>query len=225
MNHGVFIAGTDTDVGKTYCANALVRGLVARSLRVAALKPVAAGCRATPDGLRNDDAQLLMSAANVKLPYDLVNPCAYRPPIAPHIAAELDARPIDLPACRQAYHAAQRQADFVVIESAGGWLVPLNDAQTTEDLALAYGLPVVLVVGIRLGCISHALLSARAIAACGLRLAGWIANRVQADSAYPDQNIAALTQRIAAPRLGVVGFGMPPDNAARALDLDVLLTS
>ena len=224
-HHGIFVAGTDTDVGKTVCAQALVRALVAHGLRVAALKPVSAGCRPTPDGLRNDDARILMTAANVKLPYDLVNPCAYRLPIAPHIAAQLDARPIDVDACRQAYAAAQRQADFVVVESAGGWLVPLDDARTTEDLALAYGLPVVLVVGIRLGCISHALLSARAIAASGLRLAGWIANRVQADSAYPEQNIAALTQRIAAPRLGTLAFGVDPDAAAKALNLDPLLVS
>lgn len=224
-HHGIFVAGTDTDVGKTVCAHALVQGLVARGLRVAALKPVSAGCRSTPDGLRNDDAHILMTAANVKLPYDLVNPCAYRLPIAPHIAAELDARPIDLDVCRQAYATARRRADFVVVESAGGWLVPLDDARTTEDLALAYGLPVVLVVGIRLGCISHALLSVRAIAASGLRLAGWIANRVQPDSAYPERNIAALAQRIAAPRLGTVAFGMAPDAAAGALNLDPLLVS
>ncbi|MGB0712563.1 MAG: dethiobiotin synthase [Gammaproteobacteria bacterium] len=210
---GFFITGTDTDVGKTVVSRALVARLVDHGLRVAALKPISAGCERTPEGLRNDDALQLMAAANVSLPYDTVNPFAYEPPIAPHIAAQRADRPMDIARCVGTLNEARSQADLCIVEGAGGWLVPINAQDTLEDLALALGLPVVLVVGIRLGCLNHAQLSARVIEASGLPLVGWIANHLSAETAEAEANVQALVDRIDAPLLETVPFEPDPGHA------------
>ena len=209
IDHSVFVAGTDTGVGKTHVAVALVRQLAAAGRRVAAMKPVAAGALETSHGLRNDDALDLAAAASVRLPYDLVNPCCLPRASSPHLAAREAGQSIDIPALVATYRRIAASADVVVVEGAGGWYVPLGEptapgqvGPTMADLAVAVGLPVLLVVGVRLGCLNHALLTAEAIRASGLRFAGWVANRI--DPAFPefDDYVESLTARLPAPCLG-----------------------
>lgn len=211
MTRGIFITGTDTDIGKTWVAEGLLNALAAAGIRVAAMKPVACGATETPDGLRNTDALLLQRAASVTLPYATVNPCLYAAPIAPHIAAQRAGRRIEISALKTVFGAIAAQADYVVVEGVGGWCVPLNERETSADLALALGLPVLLVVGMRLGCLNHALLTCARIAHDGATLAGWVANAVTPGFAELDENIAALEQRIPAPLLGVVPHLPAPD--------------
>ncbi|MDP1708392.1 MAG: dethiobiotin synthase [Gammaproteobacteria bacterium] len=204
MTRGLFITGTDTDVGKTWVTLGLLHALAATGVRTAAMKPVACGAVATEAGLRNDDALRLQRAAVIALPYAQVNPYLYAPPIAPHIAAQRVARHIDITHIKTLFDAIAAQADCVVVEGAGGWCVPLNERETIADLALKLGLPVVLVVGMRLGCLNHALLSAENIARSGLPFAGWVANSITPDFAGLAENVAALCERIPAPLLGVL---------------------
>lgn len=199
----VFVTGTDTEVGKTRISVGLIETLVAQNHQVVGMKPIASGCDKTVDGLRNEDALALMQASNVDLPYDSINPYAFAPAIAPHIAAEQVGETISITKLVEAYQALTEQADAVVVEGAGGWFVPLNQTETMADLAKALNLPVVLVVAIRLGCINHALLSVEAILASGLTLAGWVANHPE-DASESAEIIQALKQHIAAPCLGVV---------------------
>lgn len=222
---GLFVTGTDTDAGKTHVALGLMAALQARGLSVAAMKPVAAGCEQSLDGLRNGDALALQAQSSVTLPYDLLNPVALAPPIAPHIAAQEAAVQLEMEPLLRTCGEIEARAERVVVEGAGGWLVPLNARETLADLAVAMGFPVVLVVGIRLGCINHALLSAQAIRASGLRLAGWVANEIAPDSARIDENVASIAERVAAPLLGRVPF-MPQATArqtAAHLDISPLL--
>ena len=207
MGTGYFITGTDTEVGKTRVSVALLHHLREQGRRVAGMKPVAAGCEETADGLRNADALALQAAASVTLPYETLNPYALAPPIAPHLAARDAGMVIEIDRILAAYHAIASQVDCVVVEGAGGWRVPLNDAQDMGDLAVALGLPVVLVVDIRLGCINHALLSAQAIAARGLPVAGWVANHAHGDYARSADNIASIEARIGSPLLAVMPYG------------------
>lgn len=219
-----FIAGTDTDVGKTLVAAGLLVAAKGRGLTTAALKPVAAGCEATADGLRNADALLLQSVITEPLIYEQVNPIALAAAIAPHIAAQQEQRSLSVSRvvglCRGVLHSAQ----FTLVEGAGGWRVPLNPRETLADVARELNLPIILVVGVRLGCINHALLTAEAIQRDGLRLAGWVANCV--DKAMPvlQENIESLQQRLQAPCLGVVPWldAASPELAARCLNLDLL---
>ena len=206
MVQGYFVTGTDTEVGKTWVSVGLIALLKQRGLRVAAMKPVSAGCSVTAEGLRNDDALWLQRYANVDLAYDEVNPYALLPPIAPHIAAAEIGVCIDIQQLRSVFETMAGRTDRVIVEGAGGWRVPLNERQTMADLAQVLGLPVILVVGIRLGCINHALLSADAIALSGLPLAGWVANRVDKDCRAADENIEAIAQRVDAPLLGVIPY-------------------
>lgn len=224
-NAGFFITGTDTEIGKTVIAAGLICALRDRGLRVAGMKPVASGARPTAAGLRNDDALALMQAANVTLPYETVNPFAFEPPIAPHLAAEQVGRRMALGEMRRAFETASREADVVVVEGVGGWLVPLNERDTVADLAAALGLPVVLVVGLRLGCINHTLLTAESVRARGLTLAGWVANQVSAEVALADELVAAIAARIKAPLLGRVPFVSDPsaDQIAPCLDVEQLV--
>lgn len=201
---GFFVTGTDTEVGKTLVSATLLDKLRGQGLRVAGMKPVAAGCDATVDGLRNEDALMLQAHSSLELPYGLVNPYALAPPIAPHIAAREAGVEIDIPHLLKAWHTLAEQVDRVVVEGAGGWLVPIGPRGTLEDLAIALQLPVILVVDIRLGCINHALLSTRAIAAAGLPLAGWVANHVHGPYARSADNIASIESRVDSPLLGVV---------------------
>lgn len=199
-----FIAGTDTGVGKTLIATALISRLVEAGQRVAAMKPVSAGCIRTSEGCLNDDVAQLRQAANVALPLDLINSYAFEPAIAPHIAAEQVGVEIDLARIEQAYRAIAAQADSVIVEGVGGFLAPLNRKQTAADMAQRLNLPVILVVGMRLGCLSHALLTVEAIQHRGITLAGWIANRIDPDMLAFDANLVSLQARISAPLWGVV---------------------
>lgn len=204
MKHAWFIAGTDTGVGKTLIANALLKLAHDEGLSTLGLKPVAAGCYQR-DGMEvNEDAWDLLQQSSVDVSYADVNPVALREPMAPHIAAAREKRSLAAAPLVEHCRAQLGRAGFTVIEGAGGWLVPLNDTETMADLAAGIGAPVILVVGMRLGCINHALLSAAAIRAAGLPLAGWVANHIDPDMAVPDENVAALAARLDAPLLGRV---------------------
>ena len=195
----VFITGTDTGVGKTHVSLALIRGLVRDGRRVAAMKPVAAGAVAQPDGLRNEDALLLAAAANVDAPYDTLNPYCLAPPVSPHIGAEEAGMGIDPGHIRREFDKLAAQADCVIVEGAGGWLAPISGTQTMEAVALALELPVLLVVGLRLGCLSHALLTAQAVRASGLKLAHWIANAIEPQFERSAENLARLSAALGPP--------------------------
>ncbi|HXZ49018.1 MAG TPA: dethiobiotin synthase [Usitatibacter sp.] len=222
MRRGVFVTGTDTGVGKTIAACALIHALRSAGERVAPMKPVAAGA-VERSGLRvNEDSVALMDAAGLALDdIDRVTPVLLAEPMAPHIAAAREGRRIKLEPVLAALEAASPGGRFLVVEGVGGFLVPLGDALDTADLARAVGLPVVLVVGLRLGCLNHALLTARAIEGAGLALAGWIANEVDPAMAVPDENVAALRARLRAPLLGRLPWGDPPDPRELAERLDV----
>lgn len=204
----LFITGTDTGCGKTVATAALARALVHRGLRVACFKPIASGCRSTPDGLRNDDAEQLCAAMNVDLPYDRVNPVALEPPIAPHIAAERASICIDHDAI--AGDILRTNADVRLVEGVGGWQVPLSADADLAALPRALGAGVILVVGLRLGCLNHALLTARAIRADGLDLVGWIANHVDPDMDAQADNLDTLNRRLGCPRLGRIRHSDTP---------------
>lgn len=200
-----FVIGTDTGVGKTYVASALVKHFAALDLKAIGMKPIASGCEPNEKGeLINEDVTALISASNIDAALDLINPYRFAPAIAPHIAAEQAGIQIDLSIIRQAYAQLASLADVIVVEGAGGFCVPLNKTQTLTDLAVLLNIPIVLVVGMRLGCINHALLTVEAIQARGLKLAGWIANEIQPHFAMFDENLSSLQQRIAAPCLSVV---------------------
>jgi dethiobiotin synthetase len=203
-NPGYFVTGTDTGIGKTVVTLGLMQWLQDRGHRVAAMKPVASGCVHGEHGLRNADALLLQRQASLALPYEQVNPYAFEPPIAPHLAAAEAGIRIEPASIAAGCQALLGHADRICVEGVGGWLVPLNESETVADLAVRLGLEVVLVVGIRLGCLNHALLSARAIESSGLALAGWVANRLPPEAEYARENIAALEARLAAPLLGVI---------------------
>jgi dethiobiotin synthetase len=201
---GFLVTGTDTGVGKTAVTLGLMQCLQAQGCRVAAMKPVASGCERHAAGLRNADALLLQQHASVALTYDLVNPYAFEPAIAPHIAAVQAQVQVDFERLLDAYQQLASRVDCVLVEGVGGWRVPLNEDQTLADLASLLDLDVILVVAVRLGCLNHALLSADAIAAAGCRLCGWVANRLPPVCDCPEENINALKSRISSPLLGVL---------------------
>lgn len=203
---GYFITSTDTDVGKTTVCLCLMKYLKENGKQVACMKPISAGCDATADGLRNDDAVKLISESSVPLPYELVNPYAFEPPIAPHIAAKQSKTLIDLSTIKDCYDNITNNADVVIVEGAGGWLVPINDTETMADIAASLRLPVILVVGIRLGCLNHALLTVNSIEESGLTMAGWIANHLDKDMPEQDKNVETLERMIAAPLIGTVDY-------------------
>lgn len=215
-----FITGTDTDVGKTFVAASLLMAAKERGLTTAALKPVAAGCEKTPEGLRNADALLLQSVITQTLYYEQVNPIALESAIAPHIAAQHEKRSLSADRLAGFCRGVLNTADFTVVEGAGGWRVPINPAETLADLAKALRLPVILVVGVRLGCINHALLTVEAIRHDGLTLAGWVANCIDADMSALQENIQSLGARIPAPCLAVIPWLGARDLAAAATHFD-----
>ena len=206
MKQGLFITGTDTGVGKTLIATALVHGFAQSGKRVIGMKPVAAGALLFDGKLLNDDVVQLMAASNVEAPLSLINPYVFEPPVAPHIAAAQAGISMSISKLKSDFESLRDTADVVVVEGAGGFLVPLNDKEDMADLAMALDLPVVLVVGMRLGCLNHALLTVAAIEARGLRLAGWIANSIDPQMMNFSENIESLKQRITAPCLGVVPY-------------------
>lgn len=222
----VFIAGTDTDVGKTLVSVALLRLAREKNFTTAAIKPIAAGCKKSAEGLRNDDALALQSIITAPLLYGEINPIALEPAIAPHIAAnnihcEITAKYL-ADKCDQIF---QKNNDFTLVEGAGGWSVPLNDSETLADLAKLLKIPVVLVVGLKLGCINHALLTFNAIKIDGLVINGWVANQVDKNMASVNENIETLTQRLPCPFLGHIPFLHSPSavNASKYLDINKLL--
>jgi dethiobiotin synthetase len=198
-----FVTGTDTGVGKTLVSAALLHRLREHHARVAGMKPIAAG--------GDEDVHALRAASSVRAEASLVNPYALAMPASPHIAARRDGVVIEIERIVDAFRSLGRQADAVIVEGAGWFLVPLSESRDGGDLAMALGLPVVLVVGLRLGCLNHALLSAQAVAARGLRLAGWVANRVDPAMAEPDANLALLAHRLDAPCLGDLPHRAMPD--------------
>lgn len=215
-----FIAGTDTNVGKTLIAAGLLVAAKQQGLRTAALKPIAAGCETTAAGLRNDDALLLQSVITEPLAYEQINPIALQAAIAPHIAAQLEKRLLSADRIAGFCRGSLMQADFTLVEGAGGWRVPLNPRETMADLVRILQLPVILVVGVRLGCINHALLTVEAIRNDGLHLAGWVANCVDAGMPALPENIDSLRARIPAPCLGVVPWLVSPTPAQVADVID-----
>lgn len=227
MANGYFITGTDTDVGKTSITAALTAGMVAHGLLVAALKPVATGCVSTPAGLRNDDAELLRKYANVELDYEMVNPYAFAPPIAPCLAAAHSNKRIDITNIGGIVAQVSTLANIVLVEGIGGWQVPLTDTATVADLAKSLGFPVILVVSVRLGCISHAILSAQSIVASGCKLAGWVANIRQGNVESAPEVIELIGAWIPAPLLGIVPPARVFDAVATAelLDIEALITA
>ena len=215
-----FVTGTDTEIGKTTIAAGLLHQARLQGLTTAGVKPVASGCERTADGLRNGDALALLGETSLPLGYADINPIALEPAIAPHLAAREAG--IDLTVAALAAPVRRilaLQADFTLVEGAGGWRVPLAGRESLSDLARELGLPVILVVGVRLGCINHALLSAEAILADGLPLAGWVANLVAPATLRLDDNLATLHERLPAPCLGTVPHLAAASPAAVAVHL------
>lgn len=213
MTCGFFVTGTDTDCGKTHAAVALISTLRARGLRVSGFKPVAAGASLCDGKLQNDDALALLRASGLPLAYDDVNPYCFGPAVAPHLAAAEAGALIELTRIEAAFGRLAAVSDRVVVEGAGGWRVPLGGSLDIQALACALGLPVVLVVGLRLGCLNHALLTEQAIRASGVDLAGWIGSPVDPGMARRDANVLTLRERLEAPCLGILPYGQAHDPA------------
>jgi dethiobiotin synthetase len=211
---GFFITGTDTGVGKTLVSVALTRALVARGQRTAVMKPVAAGGIRTPEGLFNDDALELLAVSNVKAPYEDVNPWMLSMPASPHLAARADGIAIRHERIVAAFERLKAASDLVIVEGAGGWHAPISATETMADVARKLALPVVLVVGVRLGCLNHALLTREALRARGMVFAGWIANKLVAEMPLANANIETLSSRFGVDPLAVV-----PAGATQAPDL------
>lgn len=223
---GIFVTGTDTGVGKTFTAVGLVHALRDTGMTVGVMKPVAAGVvEPWPDGrARNGDVVALLEACGLPLPYELVNPYLFDEPVAPHLLATEAGVTIDARHVRTCFDSIAGRCEFVVVEGAGGWLVPAGPDTTMADVASAIGVPVVLVVGMRLGCLNHALLTAESIRARGLHLAGWVANRVDPGMPRAEQNITALEHRLDAPRIATLDRSPAgdPASARNAFDIGAL---
>ena len=211
-----FVVGTDTGVGKTHAACALLRALALRHARVVGMKPVAAGGIDTPGGFTNEDSIAHRAASTIRVPPRLDNPILLPEPLSPHLAAARAGTPISFDVVLDAVARLRERTDALVVEGAGGFLVPLSETQTGADLAVALGMPLVLVVGMRLGCLNHALLTAEAIRARGLTLAGWIANRVDPGFLCPEENLAYLSGHLGAPLWADLPFSSTPDARADA---------
>ncbi|MEO8674850.1 MAG: dethiobiotin synthase [Casimicrobiaceae bacterium] len=221
MTRGIFVTGTDTGVGKTFVAVALLRELVKAGVRAVGMKPVAAGV--APGATINGDVEALLAAGNVDAPLSDVNPYSFPAAIAPHLAAARGGVTIDVERIASAYGRLGMTADVIVVEGAGGVLVPLGERIDMLDIARRLDLPVLLIVGVRLGCLNHALLSAQAIAARGLALAGWIANRIDPSMVAADANVASLADRLAAPPAADIAWHRGDGHDARVAP-DVLRT-
>ena len=219
-----FITGTDTEIGKTFTTSALLRAFAKQGNSTLGLKPIASGAEEIDGVLHNEDVDSLVVASSVKAPQEIVVPYLMRTPAAPHIVAAIENVKMDVQHIARRYQQAQQLADVVLVEGVGGFCVPLDDETSTVDLAQALSLPVILVVGMRLGCINHAFLTAQAIAASGLRLAGWVANTVDPEMRFFDENVQALKQRLEAPCLGVMPrlAAEKTAQASQYLDLNLL---
>lgn len=218
MGKGFFVTGTDTGIGKTTVSCALLRAFAAQGKKVAGMKPIAAGS----ENGQWPDVELLFTASNVNVARQQINPYAFDPPISPHLAAQRAGTEIDLSVIHCAYRELSAAADIVIVEGVGGFLVPVNRHQTGADLAKTLNLPVILVVGMRLGCLNHALLTAQAIKAVGLPLAGWVANCIDPQMLVLAENTATLEQRLEGPLLGGFPFDLEMDAQESAKLLDVV---
>jgi dethiobiotin synthetase len=222
----IFITGTDTDAGKTFVATHLLHALAVAGYRTAALKPLAAGADNFASTPRNDDAVQLQAAATELHSYEAVNPYLFAEPIAPHIAAINENRVINFDECvARCKPLLESDADVVVVEGAGGWLVPLNEQYTMADLAVALDTQIILVVGMKLGCINHALLTAAAIEQAGLTLLGWVANHLHENMCESQANVAALSARIKSPLLAELPFSSSVESAHFVDQFDLSLFS
>lgn len=215
-----FVTGTDTEIGKTLTSSAILHALVQRGVRACGMKPVAAGAEMRDGELHNEDADMLAAAGNVTMLRNLTTPYMFKEPAAPHIAAALEGVTIDPVPILAAYLEVAAASDAVVVEGVGGFRVPLSSNYDTADLAQQLDLPVILVVGMRLGCISQALLTFEAITARGLTVIGWVANTLEVEMRFQQENIDALIERIPAPLLGRVPRLAQPSAAAAAAHLD-----
>lgn len=226
MKKGYFITGTDTGIGKTFVSCALIRALVDKGHTVGAMKPISAGCNQTPQGWRNDDALALLALSNVELSYKQVNPVALPSPIAPHLALEHAKEKVTIAKLASHFADIKEKADYFVVEGAGGWLVPLNNEESMSSIPHAFGLDVVLVVGVRLGCLNHALLTVAAIEQSENHLAGWVANIIDPNTLMIEKNILTLRNCIKAPLLGTIPFlgRETVVDAPQKLDVDFLMT-
>ena len=225
MTHAYFVTGTDTEIGKTTIAAGLLHAARQAGLSTAAAKPVASGCQLTVEGLRNEDALALLAECSLALSYEEVNPLAFEPAIAPHLAAREAGVVLDVATLRRpVQRILDKGADFTLVEGAGGWRVPLDGQAALSDLVISLSLPVILVVGVRLGCINQAVLTAEAIARDGLQLAGWVANVVDPQTSRLEENLATLAERLPAPCLGHVPrlAKLSPAAVAEYLDLALL---
>jgi dethiobiotin synthetase len=207
---GIFVTGTDTGCGKTEVSLGLMAAWQVRGVRTLGMKPVATGCAPGPSGLQNADAQRLQAQGSSLAPYGLVNPYAFAPPIAPHIAAGQAGVEIELGPIAGACRTLAAESDLVVVEGVGGWRVPLSASLSVSDLPKVLDLPVLMVVGLRLGCLNHALLTAESIRAQGAHLAGWVANGIDPGMLEADANLATLAALIGSPCIGVVPWLRPP---------------
>lgn len=220
MSAGVFVAGTDTGIGKTVASATLLAALNRAGRRAVGMKPVASGCRQAASGWRNEDAEVLIAQSAGAADYALVNPYALPEAIAPHLAARAAGVEIRLDPILAAFATLSTNTDCVIVEGVGGWAVPLSPALMQADLVRALELPVILVVGLRLGCLNHAVLSARAIIADGCRLLGWIGNGIDPHMARVQDNLATLRERLPAPCFGVLPFAANPDPGTLTVHLD-----
>jgi len=212
---GIFITGTDTGVGKTLVAVSLVRALVQHGLRVSVMKPIASGSEQTAQGLRNSDALALAAAANVAASYEEINPYCFEPPVSPHIAADEAGIAVDTGTILRRFEDMARRSDLVVVEGAGGWHAPISRAHTMADLPRTLGIPALLVVGLRLGCLNHSLLTRRAIEADGVHFCGWIGNAIDPALERAPENLASLRERLRCAPLALFPYA-PDDHAAIA---------
>jgi dethiobiotin synthetase len=218
---GLFVTGTDTGVGKTRIACALLRTAAGTGWRAVGMKPLASGALPDAGGLRNEDVERLLAASNVAAPRELVSPYCFEPAIAPHLAAAEAGLAVNPTHIAEACSRLRRLADLVVVEGAGGLLVPIGQRLTMADLARLLALPIVLVVGMRLGCLNHAMLTCESIERRGLRLAGWVANCIDPAMLRLEANVDALRARVSAPLLAVVPYD-PDENAPAVLDMAAL---
>ncbi|MFA3792527.1 dethiobiotin synthase [Aliiglaciecola sp. SL4] len=224
MTHSIFITGTDTDAGKTVIASAILQLAANKGLSTIGFKPVSAGCMQTAEGLRNDDALALQKVSTKQLAYEQINPIAFADPVAPHLAAKRMDVTVDMQQINLAYQQlVNEKADLLLTEGAGGWRLPISEGVFLSDFAIQHKLPVVLVVGMKLGCLNHALLTYQAICVDGLQVIGWVANQIDDQMLYLQDNIDSLKALIPAPCLGVVPKLNNTEQAAEYLSIDGLL--
>ncbi len=224
MGRGVFVLGTDTGVGKTFCSVLLIRALKKQGLKVSAMKPIASGSQQTAEGLRNNDALLLQKHANVELSYEQVNPYAYHDPISPHIAAEKEQNPFEIAVVKENFVEACSKSDIVLVEGVGGWRTPFSEKISSVDLVRELNIPVIMVVGLKLGCINHALLTAEALKRDQVNILGWIANDITGKNLARSETIETIARQVTMPLIANLSrLEFDDDGLLEVFDLSSLL--